>query len=216
MRTGQASQVKPTIVRYARRSSFRCRSCTSWGTDPGWYKPFYPCYVVEDDPIARQVLVTKGEMIGPYDEREPILSEDPIDRRYAVRDMRVRVHQARFRGRVIPAYRSQCTICRLKEVRLLDAADIVGDANVLGEPHVTNGLSLCAIHHRAYDQNLVAITPDYDVAVSARLLEDEDGPMLDVLKGFHRAQIALPDRLSHRPDRDRLARRFDEFVHATG
>ncbi|MGI8607197.1 MAG: HNH endonuclease [Gaiellaceae bacterium] len=182
------------------------------GTRPGWYKPFYPCFVVADDPVARTVLVTKGAMTGPFDEREPVLSEDPIERRYAVREMRVRVHQSRFRGRVIPAYKSQCTICRLKEERLLDAAHIVSDADVLGEPEITNGLSLCAIHHRAFDQNLVAITPDYGVAVAERLLEDEDGPMLDLLKGFHGSPIHLPERRTWRPDREHLARRYDEFV----
>lgn len=165
-----------------------------------------------DDPVARTVLVTKGAMTGPFDEREPVLSEDPIERRYAVREMRVRVHQSRFRGRVIPAYKSQCTICRLKEERLLDAAHIVSDADVLGEPEITNGLSLCAIHHRAFDQNLVAITPDYGVAVAERLLEDEDGPMLDLLKGFHGSPIHLPERRTWRPDREHLARRYDEFV----
>ncbi|CAN5278190.1 HNH endonuclease [soil metagenome] len=184
------------------------------GTRPGWYKPFYPCYVVADDPVARQVLVTKGEMKGPMDEREPVLSEDPIERRYAVREMRVRVHQARFRGQVIPAYASQCTICRLKEIRLLDAAHIVSDSDVLGEPHITNGLSLCAIHHRAFDENLVAVTPDFAVSVAGRLLEDEDGPMLDLLKGFHGASIVLPQRRSSRPDPERLAQRYEEFLQA--
>jgi putative restriction endonuclease len=185
------------------------------GTRPGWYKPFYPCYVVANDPAARHVLVTKGEMTGPIDEREPVLFEDPIERRYAVREMRVRVHQSRFRGRVIPAYGSQCTICRLKESRLLDAAHIISDAEVLGEPSVTNGLSLCAIHHRAFDQNLVAVTPDYSVAVAAGLLEDEDGPMLDLLKGFHGMQIHLPQKRAQRPDQERLAVRYDQFVEAS-
>jgi putative restriction endonuclease len=185
------------------------------GTRPGWYKPFYPCYVVANDPAARHVLVTKGEMAGPLDDREPVLLEDPIERRYAVREMRVRVHQSRFRGRVIPAYGSQCTICRLKESRLLDAAHIISDAEVLGEPSVTNGLSLCAIHHRAFDQNLVAVTPDYSVAVAAGLLEDEDGPMLDLLKGFHGKQIHLPEKRTQRPDQERLAVRYDQFVAAS-
>jgi putative restriction endonuclease len=182
------------------------------GTRPGWYKPFYPCFVLEDDPLARRVLVTKGAMAGPIDEREPVLLDDPIDRRYAVREMRVRVHQARFRGRVIPAYRSQCTICRLKEVRLLDAAHITSDADVLGDPSVANGLSLCAIHHRAFDQSLVAVTPAYRVAVSPRLLKDEDGPMLALLQGFDGAEIAIPQRRSHRPDIDRLAVRYEQFL----
>lgn len=185
------------------------------GTRPGWYKPFYPCYLVADDPVARQVLVTKGAMEGPMDDREPVLSENPIERRYAVREMRVRVHQARFRGQVIPAYESQCTICRLKEVRLLDAAHIVGDADVFGEPHITNGLSLCAIHHRAFDENLVAVTPEFTVSVAVRLLEDEDGPMLDLLKGFHGASIQLPVKRSSRPDPERLARRYEEFLQAS-
>jgi putative restriction endonuclease len=184
------------------------------GTRPGWYKPFYPCFVVADDPAGKRVLVTKGDMVGPVDEREPVLAEDPIARRYAVREMRVRVHQARFRGRVIPAYRSQCTICRLKEVTLLDAAHIVGDADVLGEAAVDNGLSLCAIHHRAFDQNLVAVTPDYDVAVSPRLLEDDDGPMLELLNGFHGAAIVLPQRRSQRPNPELLGLRFARFVSA--
>jgi putative restriction endonuclease len=184
------------------------------GTRPGWYKPFYPCFVVGDDPGEKRVLVTKGDMVGPVDEREPVLAEDPIERRYAVREMRVRVHQARFRGRVIPAYRSQCTICRLKEVRLLDAAHIVDDADVLGEPAVDNGLSLCAIHHRAFDQNLVAVTPDYGVAVSPRLLEDDDGPMLELLKGFHGAAIVLPRRRAQRPNPELLALRYARFVSA--
>lgn len=185
------------------------------GTRPGWYKPFYPCYVVADDPVARHVLVTKGEMVGPHDDRDPVLLEDPIERRYAVREMRVRVHQSRFRGRVIPAYGSQCTICRLKEARLLDAAHIISDAEVLGEPSVTNGLSLCAIHHRAFDQNLVAITPEYSVAVAAGLLEEEDGPMLDVLKTFHEMQIHLPEKRAQRPDQERLALRYERFVEAS-
>lgn len=184
------------------------------GTRPGWYKPFYPCYIADDDPVARQVLVTKGEMTGPFEEREPVLMDDPIERRYAVREMRVRVHQARFRGKVLPAYTSQCAICRLREVRLLDAAHIVSDAEILGEPTITNGLSLCAIHHRAFDQDLVAVTPTYSVEVSERLLEDEDGPMLELLKGFHGTSIHLPVKRTWRPDSERLEARYQRFLAA--
>jgi putative restriction endonuclease len=186
------------------------------GTRPGRYRPFYPCFVIDDDPVNRFVLVTKGEMVGPVDEREPVLAADPIERRYATRQMTVRVHQARFRGVVLPAYRSQCTVCRLKEERLLDAAHIVGDLEPGGEPVVSNGLALCSIHHRAYDQDLVGIDPDYTVNVSRRLLEDEDGPMLDLLKGFHGAMIHLPERETWRPDPTRLAERFERFAALGG
>jgi putative restriction endonuclease len=68
------------------------------GTRPGWYKPIFPCYVRGDDPAARMVLVTPGTMAGPIDEPQPMPLEDPIERQYAVRATRVRLHQARFRG----------------------------------------------------------------------------------------------------------------------
>ncbi len=185
------------------------------GTMPGRYNPVFPCYVSEDDPARQMVLVTPGALLGPLDEPEPVPLGEEIERRYAVRQTRVRLHQARFRGRVVPAYSSQCAICRLKELRLLDAAHIVGDVLEAGEPTVSNGLSLCAIHHRAFDQNLVGVSPDYVVHVSRSLREDEDGPMLDLLKGFHELPLHVPKRLIDRPDRECLDARFAQFRAVT-
>jgi putative restriction endonuclease len=182
------------------------------GTRPGRYRPFFPSFVAADDPAARAVVVSFGKMVGPLDDQEPVLLEDPIERRYVVREVRTRMHQARFRGRVLPAYRDQCAVCRLKEVRLLDAAHILGDSEELGEAVVANGLSLCSIHHRAFDHDLVGVSPDYEVRVSARLLEDEDGPMLDLLKGFHGQAIHVPRSARLRPDRERLAERYERFA----
>jgi putative restriction endonuclease len=116
----------------------------------------------------------------------------------------------------VPAYSSQCAICTLKELRLLDAAHIVGDIEDLGEPTVQNGLSLCAIHHRAFDQNLVGVSPDYTVHVSRRLLADDDGPMLDVLKVSHEAPLHMPARVADRPDRERLDARYARFLELAG
>ena len=134
------------------------------------------------------MTLTPGRMVGPYDEREPFLPDNPIERRYAVRERRARLHQARFRARVLPAYANQCAICRLKETRLLDAAHIVGDLEETGLPVVSNGLNL--------------------------LLEDEDGPMLELLKKAHATAIQVPKRKALQPDRELLAVRFDAFQSA--
>jgi putative restriction endonuclease len=115
---------------------------------------------------------------------------------------------------VLPAYAEQCAICRLKERRLLDAAHIRADASVDATASVTNGISLCTIHHRAYDQDLVGVDGDYHVHVARRLLDDDDGPMLDLLKTFHGGQIVAPRREAARPDRDLLAERFERFAAA--
>lgn len=63
-------------------------------------------------------------------------------------------------------------------------------------------------------QYLVGVSPEYTVHVSQRLLDDEDGPMLELLKGFHEKPIVLPERRSWRPDRERLAARFERFAAA--
>jgi putative restriction endonuclease len=182
-----------------------------YATRPNWYRPLYPFYVIEEELVARRVLVAPGRMTGPFDERDPILLEDTLERRYTVRETRVRLHQARFRGRVLVAYANRCAICRLKETRLLDAAHIAGDAEERGEPRVANGLSLCSIHHRAFDQDLLGVAPNYSVHVSPRLLTEEDGPMLALLKGSHQQTIEVPSRRTWKPDREALAERFERF-----
>jgi putative restriction endonuclease len=49
---------------------------------------------------------------------------------------------------------------------------------------------------------------------AGRLLDDEDGPMLEVLKGFQGRTIELPRRSALHPDRERLAVRFERFESA--
>jgi putative restriction endonuclease len=181
-------------------------------TRPGWYRPICPMYVTEDDPAARTVLLTPGAMVGSMDDPAPTPIANEVERRYAVRETKVRLHQARFRGLVLPAYHDRCAICRLREIRLLDAAHIASDATTAGQASVNNGLSLCTIHHRAFDEGLVGVAPDYRVHVAHRLLDDEDGPMLDLLKQFHGALIELPTRPSQRPSPARLAERFERFA----
>jgi putative restriction endonuclease len=182
------------------------------GTRPNWYRPEYPAFVEDDYPSERSVLISFGEMRGPLDEREPVHIGDPIERRYIVRRVKQRIHQAQFRGAVLPAYLDRCAICTLKEIRLLDAAHITADAEEEGAPLVSNGVSLCSIHHRAFDEDLVGISADYSVHVSRRLLDDEDGPMLELLKRFHGGEILVPNRRAWQPKRERLALRFERFL----
>jgi putative restriction endonuclease len=95
---------------------------------------------------------------------------------------------------------------------LLDAAHIVSDKDErLGQPVVPNGIPLSKIHHAAFDAHLIGIDPDYRLHVSERLLGQNDGPMLDTFKRLNGEAIHLPSRIKDRPDRDRLALRFERF-----
>jgi putative restriction endonuclease len=208
-RAGAADQLDNRALRAA--SDLQTPIVYFVGIRPGWYQSLYPCFVTDAGPAERRVLLTVGSF-DPVVEAIASAPEDELVRRYTTRTARARLHQARFRGLVLPAYQDRCTVCRLKERRLLDAAHIIRDADPAGTAAVTNGLSFCSIHHRAFDENLVGISPDYEVRVASKLLEDEDGPMLDVLKACHSTSIHVPARRTARPDRERLAARFDEFL----
>jgi putative restriction endonuclease len=135
------------------------------------------------------------------------------ERRYALREIKQRLHQASFREAVLSAYGSRCAISRLPEPRLLDAAHIVVDADEqMGQPVVTNGLPLSKIHHAAFDEQLIGIDPDFRIHVSDRLLDLHDGPFLEQgLKAMAGRLIRLPRRKEDYPDRERLAFRFEQF-----
>ena len=82
----------------------------------------------------------------------------------------------------------------------------------LGQPVISNGLPLTKRHHAAFDAHLIGIDPDFRIHVSDRLLEIRDGPFLELgLKGIAGKLIDRPRRLEDRPDRDRLALRFEQF-----
>lgn len=175
----------------------------------GTYAPIYPVFVVGDNPIAREFTVTVDEVLRALPAAQPL---SPIEKAYALRIVNQRVHQPAFRARVMLAYDGQCTVCTLKHPELLDAAHITEDSSDDGAPVVTNGLSLCKIHHAAYDQRLLGISPDYRVHIDRHLLDEVDGPMLrHGLQEMHGRQLSLPKQRTDHPDRDRLQRRFARF-----
>jgi putative restriction endonuclease len=179
----------------------------------GMYVPFAPVFVVEDRVAEREFLLALDESVRFLGRAEPTAPE----RQYAERMVRQRLHQAEFRGRVISAYETHCAICRLRHGELLDAAHITPDRDERGLPVVSNGLSLCKIHHAAFDQHLIGITGDYLVQVDHALLEEVDGPMLrHGLQEMHGTTLTLPRRRLDRPDPARLEERFAEFMrHAS-
>ncbi len=83
---------------------------------------------------------------------------------------------------------------------LLDAAHIIEDSPLYGQPVIENGLAMCKIHHAAYDGAMLGIDPDGIVHVGRDLLQAKDGPMLHHgLQGFHREPVGRPNNPHHAP-----------------
>jgi putative restriction endonuclease len=181
------------------------------GIAPGRYQAILPVFISGWDAKTLKARVAFG-MLGQDLLAPP---ENVIERRYALRAVKQRLHQASFREAVIAAYDGRCALSGLPESLLLDAAHIVQDKDErFGQPVVPNGIPLSKIHHAAFDKHLIGIDPDYHLHVSGRLLDLKDGPMLEALKGLDGQKIHLPRRLKDQPDRDRLALRFELFKTA--
>ena len=186
------------------------------GLVPGRYMAIWPVYVVGDSMGALEFSVTceASTLIDPVfsvqDEGEPF---GELRREYAAVEVPRRIHQRAFRERVLRAYRHQCAFCQLRHGELLDAAHIIPDSETHGEPIVSNGMSLCRLHHAAFDRLLLGVHPEYVIHVRPDILHEIDGPMLrHGLQGLEGQRISVPSRRVERPDEGRLARRFEEFL----
>jgi putative restriction endonuclease len=71
---------------------------------------------------------------------------------------------------------------------------------------------MCAIHHRAFDADVLGIRPDFVVEIRSDVLAEHDGPTLQhALQGIHRERITLPRRRSDRPSPELLEERYERF-----
>ena len=182
---------------------------------PGRYQAVWPIYIVEDHPETLSIVaeIKAAYSTDAVEEDSASVGEDL--RRYVATMTRKRMHQDAFRDMVLEAYNTNCTVCHIKHAELLDAAHIIPDGEPHGEPVVPNGLSLCKIHHAAFDSNIIGINPDHLIEVRKDILGEHDGPMLKHgLQELHGQTIILPKHKSDWPDRERLEWRYEEFRKA--
>ncbi len=182
----------------------------------GKYFVHFPVFIIKDEPEMLRFIVAAEDQIQ-FLEQSDIVDEPRIrylKQEYSTREVKVRMFQQSFRELVLDAYNSHCAICSLRHRELLDAAHIVSDSDG-GKPLITNGISLCKIHHSAFDENILGINPDYFIEVRGDVLKEKDGPMLKYgIQKMHGNKIILPHSNSKKPDRDFLAQRYEKFRKA--
>lgn len=191
------------------------------GIVPGRYEVVAPVLIVGDDPahLTFAVAVEDARRLARLG-ASGLAGDEAMEagdrrREYITALVRRRMHQRAFRERVLMAYRRQCAFCRLRHEELLDAAHIIPDKEPEGEPVVPNGLSLCKLHHAAFDQFFVGVRPELTLEVRKDILMEKDGPTLvHAIQALHGTPIIIPSRSAWRPNRDLLAERYERFRSA--
>ena len=150
-----------------------------WALAPGIYAAVLPVFVVHDDQFRREFHVVPGDTLNTHERNDDVgalLCAKP-DRRYALGMVKQRLHQRSFRRLVLTAYQHRCAMCSIRFDEFLEAAHIVQDRYESGWPSVRNGLSLCSLHHQAFDRHLVDVDEDLRIRVSDDLPHRRDGPI---------------------------------------
>jgi putative restriction endonuclease len=91
-------------------------------------------------------------------------------RRTTVQTLKRKYREHDFAVRVLTAYAHRCALCGV-QLKLVEAAHIVPVAADGSTDETTNGVALCALHHRAFDANLVSFNERYEVEVGERRVE---------------------------------------------
>lgn len=123
----------------------------------------------------------------------------------SLRQVRVRLVQNFFRGAVLSGYHFRCAVCQLNLPALLNASHIIPWAKShehRADPR--NGISLCALHDRAFDRGLITFDEDYRTVISKRVHQKRPNEMHRVsLLEIEGRKMLLPERF--RPDGEALA-----------
>ncbi len=110
---------------------------------------------------------------------------------------------ARFKHLVYDAYGHRCAMCGI-QLELIEAAHIVPHSHEHGTDEVNNGMTLCVLHHKAYDRSLIYFDEDFIIRINERKMEYLEKVGKDSgfrkFQGLNFERIQLPDNHTMRPN----------------
>lgn len=129
-------------------------------------------------------------------------------------EVKKRINQNFFRDTVLSSYENRCCITGINNVKLLNACHIVSwSEDEANRTNPQNGLCLNVLFHKAYDEYLIGISPDYKVFISEDFFgtkqKEVDCLTKEYVMSYNNRKLILPKRFL--PDRDLLAIHFEIF-----
>jgi len=133
-----------------------------------------------------------------------------------IQEVKRRINQSFFRNTVLSSYENRCCITGINNSKLLHACHIIGwSDDEENRTNPQNGLCLNILFHKAYDENLIGISPDYEVFVSDDFLGTKldyvDSSTKKYVRSINKRKMLMPKRFL--PDRDLLAIHFENYIH---
>lgn len=149
------------------------------------------------------------EVLEEVAERPDTVNDEVVDtvtqeRQTAIANVKKKIRDNSFKSRVLTSYGQQCAICGI-QMKLIDAAHII-PVEHNGTDNTSNGIAMCALHHRAFDRALISINENYQILHSVAKMDKLreiglDGGMDRFIREL-RAVIILPPAINDRPHID--------------
>ena len=158
---------------------------------------------------AVESLITKGQRVTEYERLLISEVEHPFSRQKPTAPIPEEdsIRRAGFRQAIMGLYNYTCAVCRLRIVTMdgesaTDAAHII-PLCISHSNDVRNGISLCKLHHWAFDKGLISLSETYQVFVSPLVVEQ--GPVEWRLTKLRDKSILLPEHDQLYPAQEALA-----------
>lgn len=120
-----------------------------------------------------------------------------------------------FRGTILSVYNNKCCVCGLSFKNILEASHIIPYSIASDEQklEVSNGLLLCANHHKMFDNGYITLNEDYTIKYSDIKKGKGEYTEFDKLMtvNFNGKKISLPKRIDHQPKSIYLKQHQDSF-----
>lgn len=118
-----------------------------------------------------------------------------------------KIREPGFRRAIMRIYDYTCAVCKL-QILTLDGETVTEAAHIVpfnetNNDDVRNGISLCKLHHWAFDKYLISVDESYNVTVSD--LMTENGPAEWKLESLKGKSILLPEQQELYPAQEALA-----------
>lgn len=162
----------------------------------GEFHSDWEALAVESARLTQQLREERGDSGHALDDDAPTdLDDYSGEARLALTEQRVK--QNFFRRAVLSSYRGRCCMSGLSEPRLLVASHIVPwKSDKSNRLNPRNGLCLSALHDRAFDRNLIALSDELKIILSSALRQRNDSFAREVLLPLEGKMIELPERFA--------------------
>ncbi len=124
---------------------------------------------------------------------------------------KTRINQRFFRIAVLTAYENKCCISGVSNVELLEACHISSwKDDIKNRTNPKNGLCMNPFFHRAFDNYLFTVTPEYKIEISGKMFDGiKTVEFRQYLERINGTNIILPEKFL--PDVELLEKHYETY-----